>query len=639
MKDEQSGTPDGAGRTPPADPDAAVTAPDDATAAAPDIATDASGKAKDPSGSSTAASDKTPDVSRDATAAPAPAPAAMVCVVCSAGYGADMRFCPLDGSILRPANDGRSELIGAVIDERYYLTKKLGHGGMGDVYLGEHVRTQRLCAVKVVARMQARDPEALGRFLREATNAGRISHHNVATVYDFGETADGLVYLAMEYVDGEPLSRILEREGALPPIRAVEIARQVAEGVSAAHELGIVHRDLKPGNILIAQDRRGGDLVKVVDFGIARAPADEQQNLTRTGIIIGTPEYMSPEQLIGDPVDGRSDIYSLGCILYQMLTGEQAFGGVTAQVITRRLTEKPPRPRLKNPAIPKPLDDLIVTTLGRTPQERFQTMEAVRDALLMAPAQPPSTGPQRVVAWLGHQPQPGEATVADGTTGATGESLAVDPPVTQAGPAASPMTGIRSASVTPTAASDSGLFAVETPNAEHLAAADLPDADSDDTDKWQEDDGEGLRALPLRKMAIGAGAVVLLVLVIAQVSGDRNGDAAAGAIVEDTTTTIVEPEPILPLEPDTAVLAGIWSQLALAEEQDFGDRFDEAFLTLHAADSSVATVLAAFPGNVQVQLLADSVRSQIEATLGRCTSLRDVNLARNVAAHECPVIE
>ncbi|MBA2669744.1 MAG: protein kinase [Gemmatimonadetes bacterium] len=326
---------------------------------------------------------------------------AMICPACGAEYAADTRFCPNDGSTLRPIGNTGGELVGSVIDDRYYLVEKLGAGGMGDVYLGEHVRTRRRCAVKIVSRAFARDPEALGRFMREATNAGRISHPHVATVYDIGETGDGLLYLAMEYVDGESLAKLLEREGALIPARAVDIARQVAEAVGAAHELDIIHRDLKPSNIMVARDRKGGDLVKVVDFGIARATSDEQQRLTRTGLVIGTPEYMSPEQLIGDPVDARSDVYSLGCILYEMLTGNHAFGGSTAQVITRRLTESPPRPREKNPAIPKPLDDVIVAALGRLPAERYKTMDALRDALLAAPTQPVITGPGRIATWLG----------------------------------------------------------------------------------------------------------------------------------------------------------------------------------------------------------------------------------------------
>jgi eukaryotic-like serine/threonine-protein kinase len=571
------------------------------------------------------------DDHRDSPAEPdAPAAGAMSCAVCATVYGADMRFCPLDGSILRPVTDGRSDLIGVVIDSRYYLTKKLGHGGMGDVYLGEHVRTQRLCAVKVVSRVQSRDPEALGRFLREATNAGRISHPHVATVYDFGETDNGLFYLAMEYVDGEPLSRLLEREGALPPARAVEIARQVAEGVSAAHELGIVHRDLKPGNILIARDRKNADLVKVVDFGIARAPADEQQNLTRTGIIIGTPEYMSPEQLIGDPVDGRSDIYSLGCILYQMLTGEQAFGGPTAQVITRRLTERPPRPREKNPAVPKSLDDLIVTTLGRTPQERFQSMEAVRDALLNAPAQAPATGPHRLVAWLGLQSNDADA-----------EEPAAPPPVTGATRAMGPAAPAGHDDIA--AALDHDRDSTPDHPDSIMFPAQPSDAAPYSTGEYEPIvDGEAAespaRRLPIGRLALAAASVVVLLGMIVRFTGDSGAaDDGVAALPEDTAALVLTVP--MPPAPDSIALAGIWAEMSVAEEQDFADEFVAAMERLQAAESRLEPILAEFPDDSIVRVLADSLQGQINATSLRCITSRTVALNRNETAPECAVIE
>jgi serine/threonine protein kinase len=326
----------------------------------------------------------------------------MVCPVCASEYPADTRFCPVDGATLRRIADGTG-LVGRVLDQRYFLVRKVGEGGMGEVFLGEHVRTKRRCAVKVVKRRHANDPEARERFLREATNAGRISHAHVATVYDFGETREGLPYLAMEYVDGEPLSVLVQREGLLSPGRTVSIGSQIAAAVDAAHDLGIVHRDLKPSNVLITTNKRGADLVKVVDFGIARATSEAQQNLTRTGFIVGTPEFMSPEQMTGDPVDGRSDIYSLGCILYQMVTGEQAFGGPTAEVLKRRLTERPPHPRDKNQTIPRKLDQVIVTALARTPDERYQTMEELQAALVAAVAEPTTGSRPRWTTWLGQK--------------------------------------------------------------------------------------------------------------------------------------------------------------------------------------------------------------------------------------------
>jgi eukaryotic-like serine/threonine-protein kinase len=357
----------------------------------------------------------------------------MVCPVCASEYPADTRFCPVDGATLRRIADGTG-LVGRVLDQRYFLVRKVGEGGMGEVFLGEHVRTKRRCAVKVVKRRHANDPEARERFLREATNAGRISHAHVATVYDFGETREGLPYLAMEYVDGEPLSVLVQREGLLSPGRTVSIGSQIAAAVDAAHDLGIVHRDLKPSNVLITTNKRGGDLVKVVDFGIARATSEAQQNLTRTGFIVGTPEFMSPEQMTGDPVDGRSDIYSLGCILYQMVTGEQAFGGPTAEVLKRRLTQRPPHPRDKNETIPRKLDQVIVTALARTPEERYQTMEELQAALVAAVAEPTTGSRPRWTTWLGQKlraPSPpfGEAAGAglDAPSTTGGSAPAVPP--------------------------------------------------------------------------------------------------------------------------------------------------------------------------------------------------------------------
>ena len=223
---------------------------------------------------------------------------------------------------------------------------------MGQVYLAEHVKMGRKSAVKVMNPGTVNDADAISRFNREAANASRISHQHAAQVYDFGETADGLIYLAMEYVEGEPLTDILARDGALPPERAGEIVRQTAEALSVAHDLGIVHRDLKPDNIMLAKFRDGSDCVKVVDFGIAKAAGIEAQKVTRTGLVIGTPEYMSPEQIAGDPLDARSDIYSLGLVAFNILTGRLPFPSKTAQEsVIMRLTEPPVRLAQMRPQI------------------------------------------------------------------------------------------------------------------------------------------------------------------------------------------------------------------------------------------------------------------------------------------------
>jgi serine/threonine-protein kinase len=234
------------------------------------------------------------------------------------------------------------DLVGSIIADRYHVIRKLGEGGMGQVYLAEHVKMGRKSAVKVMNPGMVANVDAISRFNREAANASKINHPNVAGIYDFGETPEGLVYLAMEFVEGEPLTDIIKALGHLPPMRVSEIARQAAEGLGVAHDMGIVHRDLKPDNIMIGKGRGGADLVKVVDFGIAKAAASDNQKVTKTGMVVGTPEYMSPEQLSGDPLDARSDIYSLGLVTFAMLTGKLPFPSDSMQeTMIMRLTDKP----------------------------------------------------------------------------------------------------------------------------------------------------------------------------------------------------------------------------------------------------------------------------------------------------------
>ncbi len=296
------------------------------------------------------------------------------CPICGGQYPDDARFCPNDGGTLRA--EGKSDLVGEVIADRYHILKKLGEGGMGQVYLAEHVKMGRRDAIKVMGAGMASDPEAISRFNREAANAARISHPNVCTIYDFGEY-DGLIYLAMEFVEGVTLTKLLAQEGPLPLPRAAAILAQVGDALGAAHEMGIVHRDLKPDNIMIVR-QRDRDVVKVVDFGIAKAmgAGEAGQKVTKTGLVVGTPEYMSPEQLVGDAVDGRSDLYSLALVAYRMLTGKLPFEGATGQeMLFKRLTTDPlplaaVRPDL---TFPPGLQPVLDRALRRTPSERQPT--------------------------------------------------------------------------------------------------------------------------------------------------------------------------------------------------------------------------------------------------------------------------
>ena len=300
-----------------------------------------------------------------------------ICPVCATEYRDDVRFCPNDGQTLRSSGPTQ-DLVGQVLADRYHIVKKLGEGGMGQVYLAEHVKMGRRSAIKVMNPSMVHDPEAVARFNREASNASRISDAHVCAIYDFGETPEGLIYLAMEFIEGEPLTELIGREGALPVSRAADIAIQVAAALQAAHDLGIVHRDLKPDNIMLARSRDGADAVKVVDFGLAKAVGGEGggQKVTRTGLVVGTPEFMSPEQLSGDQLDGRSDVYSLGLVLFNMLTGTLPFPADSVQeAMIKRLTDEPAelievRPDLH---FPPGLQQTLDTALARNPVNRYQS--------------------------------------------------------------------------------------------------------------------------------------------------------------------------------------------------------------------------------------------------------------------------
>ena len=270
-----------------------------------------------------------------------------------------------------------------ILAGRYRLDEVIGRGGMSTVYRGTDLALNRVVAVKVALDpLVEQSPVYLARFTREAQSAAAIGHPGVVTVYDAG--ADGPTrFIVMEYVPGRSLAEILsEREHKpLEPDEAAGIAAQVADALSSAHAAGIIHRDIKPGNIMVEPDGS----VKVLDFGIARAL--DGHTLTQTATVLGTSAYMSPEQALGQPVDARSDIYSLGCVLYEMLTGEPPFTAeVSAAVLHQHVRVEPKPARERNPAIPPALNELVMQMLAKSPKDRPQTAANVRDRLRQAPA-------------------------------------------------------------------------------------------------------------------------------------------------------------------------------------------------------------------------------------------------------------
>ncbi|HEY1811286.1 MAG TPA: serine/threonine-protein kinase [Kofleriaceae bacterium] len=314
------------------------------------------------------------------------------CPRCAAETESSRQFCPECGTaftdpvaataVIPLEGSSTSNLVGTTIADQFAVDSILGGGAFGTVYKGRQLGLDRPVAIKVPTSAIAADPIMAKRFAREARSAARITHPGVVAIYAVGELADGRPYLAMQFVDGKPLDKILAN-GPLPAVRALRVVRAIASALAETHAADVVHRDLKPSNIVWRRDRHGDDLLTIVDFGIAAskpgATADTTR-LTHDGVV-GTPSYMSPEQAHGDVVDARSDLYAVGCLLFELVTGAPPFEGNGLEVLMAHLGQPAPRPSDKHDGVPAAVDALCDQLLAKRPDDRLQSADALVAAI------------------------------------------------------------------------------------------------------------------------------------------------------------------------------------------------------------------------------------------------------------------
>ncbi len=331
-------------------------------------------------------------------------PGVVDCVFCGAAYPAPVTLATPVVSQERPrsepppsrriADDSSDDmlgppiadpLIGVVVAERYRIVEPLGRGGMGIVYKVEHSRIGKLLAMKLLTGELSRNREVVRRFKQEALTASRLSSPNTVQVFDFG-ASEGLTYLVMELIAGEDLARALRTLGPMPFARLGKVVIQVCASLAEAHQKGIVHRDVKPENVMLMRGRDGADIAKVLDFGLAKLREGAELNdVTSQGAIVGTPYFMAPEQIRGEPVDPRTDIYALGALMYRALTGHYPFNGATPMaVFTKHLTEAPVPPSVRAPELDIPLgmSAIVLKALAKNPADRYQKIEDLQSALV-----------------------------------------------------------------------------------------------------------------------------------------------------------------------------------------------------------------------------------------------------------------
>lgn len=450
------------------------------------------------------------------------------CPTCGTNYKSNELLCPQDGTVLDADAPPELNQIGRVLDSKYRTETFISSGGMGAVYRGTHVLLGRPVAIKVIRPELVSSPDIVRRFQREARVVLHLSHPNIVSVYDLGQTADGMLYLAMEFVDGSNLKDVIKTSGPMEPNRIVSILLQIVSALSVAHKRHVVHRDLKPHNIMLTTDPDGQEIAKLLDFGIAKSFDDATTQLTATGAPLGTPLYMPPEQVMGKQVDGRSDLYSLGVITYEMLVGEVPFNDPSGSaVLVKHMTMAPEPPSRRRPdlRIDPVLESIALRCLEKDPARRFQSAEELGAALTRMREE------AAVTRVKGATPVDAPATVARSSSIPSPEKIPT--PVT--GPATIPEPHIISPATIPASGTAPPLASRGTVSSEAASPRQVPAAPA-----------------PSKRLAPALAAVILALLAGAvywsftrsgaDVNSSRPADPAAGPSAASVPQVVATPE-------------------------------------------------------------------------------------------------
>jgi serine/threonine-protein kinase len=534
-------------------------------------------------------------------------------------------------------------LVGAVISDRYRLLERVGEGGMGAVYRGEHVTLRKRVAVKFLHAELSRIPDVVARFEREAVAAANLEHPNVVAAHDFGKTKDGQFYLVMEFVEGGSLRDLLEKEPRLAPIRAVQIARHIASALQRAHALEIVHRDLKPETVVLVERDGDKEFAKVIDYGIAKVAAgrlsDGGKPLTQAGMVFGTPDYMAPEQALGGKVDHRADLYAFGVMVYEMLVGERPFTGDDVMAILgQHMTAPPPSASQKAPpgVLPLAVDGVLARMLAKSPADRFNAANEFVQSLEVALGLPSIP--------MGGTYPPG--LLAPATIGTPPFGIAAPPPSAITG--STPAIGVAVAVPTAVASNTGNHSAVTSPPVSIPLSTISPVSETAKATIETLRDGYGeLRKDPQRhkRAVIGAGIIAAVVVVFAIATRPkRQATAVAPTPTPHVPASLRHaplppsdpPHPIAqptPIAPDTGAAAaqpatnptptaapadsdageGIPPQLA-AQIAEYQSRPNVRLLLDHARGRQLRPVIAAFE-QTRAQAPNDAILNYLLGTL------------------------